>query len=79
MLFDLDKKNLFISRDVSFREGIFPFRSMQIENEEDVLFMPITDMTSTNMHSQDHNVSVDQPPTTQHEGNSAGLEEIGIT
>ncbi|XP_075080827.1 uncharacterized protein LOC107797435 [Nicotiana tabacum] len=58
-LFDLDTKTFFVSRDVSFREGIFPFRSMQIENEEEVLFMPVIDMTNINKHVQAHTLSSD--------------------
>ncbi|XP_070055040.1 uncharacterized protein [Nicotiana tomentosiformis] len=52
-LFDLDTKTFFISRDVSFRERIFPFRTMPIENEDDVLFMPITNLGGAHTHNEE--------------------------
>ncbi|XP_075077359.1 uncharacterized protein LOC142164086 [Nicotiana tabacum] len=64
-LFDLDSKTFFVSRDVSFREGILLFRAMQVENEEDVLFMPINDITPP----------LDHPPTMHHGNNSATTVE----
>lgn len=50
-LFDLDNKTFFISRDVNFRERTFPFRSMPIDNEDDVLFKPVTNIGGTQIHN----------------------------
>nr|XP_009588195.1 uncharacterized protein LOC104085776 [Nicotiana tomentosiformis] len=44
-LFDLDTKTFFIGRDVSFRERIFPFRAMPIENEDDGIYQDGSDST----------------------------------
>nr|XP_016505965.1 PREDICTED: uncharacterized protein LOC107823773 [Nicotiana tabacum] len=67
-LFDLDFKTFFVSRDVSFRERILPFRAMPVEHEEEVLFMPVNDATPPPDH---HHVM-------QHDNNSATTTEEQI-
>ncbi|XP_075103413.1 uncharacterized protein LOC142177999 [Nicotiana tabacum] len=76
ILFDLYSKTFFVSRDVSFREEIFPFRSMPIEKEEEVLLMPLTDMTRNVKHTQDYNVYEDQPLLVQQA--TKPVEEVSI-
>lgn len=59
-LFDLDTKTIFVSRGVDFRERIFPFRTRGVDDEDNLLFMPLIGVGGE--HVQDDSETLTQSP-----------------